>query len=120
MTQRTSRKSIRKIIRPLRLGKRRIAEMIDEAIADAYGKSEQTTAWYTAIEENLATPFETKVLGASVTAERVYLTADEQIVAVCRRGRTRQTFPILDLPLPTPRPEGAKWIDVYRHWRGEG
>lgn len=27
-----------------------------------------------------------------------------------------QAIPILDLPLPVPRPDGAEWIDAYRHW----
>ena len=120
MTPQSRRKSKRKITPPPRLGKRRIAEMIEEAIVDAYDESEQTTAWHTVIEENLATPFETKVFGVSVTVERVALARSERIVAVCTRGRTRQTLPILDLPLPTPRPEGPEWIEAYRHWRGKG
>jgi len=32
--------------------------------------------------------------------ERLDLTADEQIVAVCRHGRAQLRIPILDLPLP--------------------
>jgi len=31
------------------------------------------------------------------------------------RGRERQSVPILDLPLPSPRPEGVEWIEAYRH-----
>ncbi|MEO9136247.1 MAG: hypothetical protein ABI316_06550 [Casimicrobiaceae bacterium] len=34
------------------------------------------------------------------------------------RGRERQSVPILDLPLPSPRPEGVEWIEAYRHWIG--
>ena len=55
-------------------------------------------------------PFETTVLGVPVTVERIDLNTSEQIV-VCKRGRNRQALPILDLPLPTPPPEGAEWID---------
>jgi hypothetical protein len=44
------------------------------------------------------------------------MTDDEQIVAICRRGRTRQSIPILELPLPDPRPAGAEWIEAYRSW----
>ena len=72
------------------------------------------------IEENLAVPFETMVLGVSVTVERIDLNRSEQIVAACRRGRDRQALPILDLPLPAPPPDGAEWIEAYRKWRGEG
>ena len=104
----------------LRLSKARLAEMIEEATVDAYGESEQTTGWFTMIDQNLAMPFETTVLGVPVRVERIALNASEQIVAVCRRGRNRQTLPILDLPMPNPPPEGAEWIEAYRQWRGEG
>ncbi len=49
--------------------------------------------------------------------EKVDMTLDGQIVAICRRGKTRQKIPILDLPLPTPAPAGVEWIVAYRHWR---
>jgi hypothetical protein len=32
------------------------------------------------------------------------------------RGAATQRIPILDLPLPTPPPEGAQWIEAYRRW----
>ncbi len=83
---------------------------------DAYGESEQRVAFFTVLEDSLALPFTTQVLGTEVTVERLDLTADEQIVAVCRRGRVRQRIPILDLPLPTPPPRGTDWIAAYRRW----
>jgi hypothetical protein len=103
-----------------RISKVRLAEMIELATVDAYGESEQVTGWFTVIDENLAVPFEANVLGVTVTVERVDLSAGEQIVAICRRGRERQSLPILDLPLPTPTPDGAEWIEAYRQWRREG
>ncbi len=48
---------------------------------------------------------------------KVDLTVDG-IVAVCARGRHRQKIDLLDLPLPTPAPDGADWIDAYRAWAG--
>jgi len=95
-------------------------EMIEEATVDCYNESEQVTGWLTMIDENLAVPFETTVLGVAVTVERVDLDRSEHIVAVCSRGRDRQSIPILDLPLPTPPPDGAEWLEAYRQWRGEG
>lgn len=103
-----------------RISKARLAEMFEEATVDAYGESEQLTGWFTMIDDNLAVPFETTVLGVPVTVERVDLDQSEQIVAVCRHGRYRQALPILDLPLPTPPPEGAEWIEAYRQWRRGG
>ena len=93
--------------------------MIEEATVDAYGESEQVTGWFTMIDENLDVPFETTVLGVSVTVERVDLSRSEQIVAICRRGRERQSLAIVDVPLPTPPPEGAEWIEAYRRWPGK-
>jgi len=69
------------------------------------------------IEEHLALPFSVKVLGVDADVEKVEMTLDGQIVAICRRGKTRQEIPILDLRLPTPAPAGVEWIAAYRHWR---
>lgn len=82
----------------------KLDEMIEEAIVDAYGESEQTVGFYTILEDNLATPFKTEMLGVEVTVERIDMTDDEQIVAVCPRGESRQRVPVLDLPLPNPAP----------------
>jgi hypothetical protein len=102
-----------------RISKARLEEMIEQATVDAYNESEKITGWFTMIDENLAVPFETTVLGVPVTVERLDLSRNEQIVAVCTRGRSRQSLPILDLPLPTPPPDGAEWIEAYRQWRAE-
>ena len=91
--------------------------MIEQATVDAYNEFGAATGWFTMIDENLAVPFETTVLGVQVTVERVDLNESEQIVALCTRGRNRQSLPILDLPLPTPPPNGAEWIEAYRQWR---
>ena len=72
--------------------------------------------FYTLLDERLKTPFDTEILGVTVTVERIDMTDDEQIVAICRRGRIRQSISILELPLPSPRPAGAEWIEAYRSW----
>ena len=90
--------------------------MIEEAIVDAYGESEQITGFYTMLDDNLAVPFVTEMLGVEVTVERIGMTDDEQIVAICARGKARQRVPILDLPLPDPPPEGSEWADAFRRW----
>jgi hypothetical protein len=91
--------------------------MIEEATVDAYNDDEQLTSLYTMLEEHLAVPFTTTVLGVEVTVRKVDLTGDT-IVAVCTRGRDRQRIDLLDLPLPTPPPDGSAWIDAYRHSAG--
>lgn len=96
--------------------KAKLRALIEEAIVDAYGESEQRVGFYTLLDERLETPFDTEILGVAVTVERIDMTADEQIVAICRRARARQSVPLLELPLPNPRPAGAEWIEAYRSW----
>jgi len=102
--------------RRLKLSKDDLERMVEEATVDAYGESEQVCGFYTMLENDLALPFDTAVLGAEVTVERIDLTDDDHIVVVCRRGSKRQRLPILDLALPEPPPKGWEWIEAYRHW----
>ena len=81
------------------------------ATADACNESEQVSGFFTLIEDNLAVPFTTRVLGQVVTVIGVDLTESDQIVTICMLGNTAQAIPILDLPIPTPLPEGAEWIE---------
>jgi hypothetical protein len=104
--------------RATRAGAAKVAEMIEEAIVDACDESEQATGWFTMFESHLELPFETQVLGVRVTVEKIELRGDNRIVAVCRRGRAKQSITITDLPLSTPKPPGAEWIEAYRHWSG--
>jgi|SRR5882757_1395101 len=98
------------------LGKAELAAMIEEATVDAYNEDEQLTGLFTMIEEHLDVPFTTAVLGVEVTVRGVDLTLDGRIVALCARDGVQQLIDILELPLPNPAPEGAEWIDAYRHW----
>jgi hypothetical protein len=94
----------------------KLDKLIEEATVDCYNDSEVLTGFFTMIEENLATPFVTQVLGLEVHVSRIDLTDADRIVAVCVRGGARQAIPILDLPLPDPPPKGAEWIEAYRRW----
>ena len=93
----------------------RLDALIEEATVDAYDESEQKAGFFTMLENHLAVPFSTEVLGMTVTVETIDMTDDEEIVAVCVRGKSRQPIRI-ELPLPDPPPEGAEWIDAYRRW----
>jgi len=68
------------------LSKARLKELIEEAVVDAYGEEEQAGGFFTMIEEHLALPFSVKVLGVDADVEKVDMTLDSQIVAICRRG----------------------------------
>jgi len=93
-----------------------LRDLIGEATVDAYGDAEQVVGFVTMLEEHLAVPFQTSVLGANVTVTHVDQSGDGNIVAICRRGTSRQRIPILDLPLPNPPPSGVEWIEAYRRW----
>ncbi len=47
--------------KPLQLSKARIDGLIDHALTDAYGESEQVTGFYTMLEHDLHLPFETQI-----------------------------------------------------------
>ena len=94
----------------------RLDAMIEEATVDCYNDDEQVTGLFTMIEDNLALPFETTVLGMAVSVVSVDLSDGGQIVAICSRGGMRQAIPMLDLPMPSPPPAGAEWIKAYRRW----
>lgn len=99
------------------VSKARLEKLIAEAVVDAYTDQEQEVGLLTMIQEHLAVPFSVNILGAEAIVEKVDMTRDGRIVAVCRRDSVRQRIGILDLVLPTPAPAGAEWIAAYHHWR---
>ena len=113
----TKRKTGKGAGQPLRLSKARLDELVEEALVDAYGESEQVTGFYTMMENDLRLPFETEILGMIAIVEGIDITEDDQLVAACRRDKTKQRISLSELPLPSPLPEGAKWIVAYRYWR---
>ncbi len=94
----------------------KLKAMIEDACVDAYDDDEQLTGLFTMIEEHLAIPFETEVLGVSVQVISVEVTDECRIVTICRRDKRSQRIALEDLPLPSPPPLGADWIAAYRLW----
>jgi hypothetical protein len=68
------------------LSEAELDELVEQAVVDAYGDDEQMTGLYTMIEDNLALPFTTTVLGVEANVAGVDLT-DSGIVAICTRKR---------------------------------
>ncbi len=97
------------------LSEERLEALVEEATVDAYDEYEQRSSFQCVLDQNLALPFTTKVLGVVVKVVEIDL-SHGQIVAVCVRGKHRQRIPLLDLPLPDPPPKGAEWIEAYRYW----
>ncbi len=99
------------------LSKAKLEALIEEAVVDAYNEDEQKVGLLTMMQEHLALPFSVSILGVEATVEKVDMTRDGRIVAVCLRDGVKQRIEILDLPLPKPAPAGAEWIAAYSHWR---
>jgi hypothetical protein len=70
--------------------KAKLEKLIEQAVVDAYTEEEQAVGFLTMMEDHLALPFSTNVLGVDVVVEKVDMTRDGQIVAICRHGKTRQ------------------------------
>ncbi len=99
------------------LSKAKLEALIEEAVVDAYNEDEQKVGLLTMMQQHLALPFRVSILGIEATVEKVDMTRDGRIVAVCLRDGVKQRIEILDLPLPKPAPAGAEWIAAYSHWR---
>lgn len=101
----------------IRLSQARFRDLVEDATVDAWGESEEVVGWMTMIQENVGFPFESELLGVAVKVVGVDVTDASELVAVCRRGKHRLKIPLADLPMPSPPPEGAEWMEAFRLWR---
>jgi Calcium binding len=97
---------------------RELDRLIEEATVDCHNEEEQATGFLAMIDDNLALPFVTRLLGVEVSVVAVEMDDDCSLKAVCERGSQRQWVGLADLPLPSPPPSGAEWIAAYRRWAG--
>jgi Calcium binding len=97
-----------------KLSKAKLETLVEEATVDAYGDEEQKVGFLTMLQDHLALPFSVSILGVDAVVEKVDMTRDGRIVAICRREGIRQRVEILDLPLP--KPAGSEWIAAYSYW----
>jgi Calcium binding len=96
-------------------------ELIEEATVDCYDEEEQASGFFAIIEDNLALPFTTRILGVDASVAAVEMDNDGRIKALCERSGEQQRIDLIDLPLPSPPPSGAEWIAAYRRWmEGDG
>src|SRR2546425_13331411 len=101
--------------RAKRLSKTRLDRLVEEAIVDCYNESEQVVGLYTMIENNLALPFETMVLGVAVAGGGGVPTPRGGIVAGWWRARGRPNRPNPGLPMPSPGPTCAERNHRHPH-----
>jgi len=91
-------------------------ELIEEATVDCYDEEEQASGFFAVLEDNLALPFTTQILGVEASVAAVEMHDDGRIKAVCERSGEQQRIDLIDLPLPSPPPSGVEWIAAYRRW----
>ena len=94
--------------------------LIEEAVVDAHDEEERRMGFLTMLQDSVAVPFGTEVLGVLVEVTEIETNDAEEIVAVCKHGRHVQRIPVVDLPLPKPPPEGFEWIEAYRLFASRG
>lgn len=83
---------------------------------DCHDEDEQTSGFFNMIEDALAVPFVTRILGVEVSRGRRRNGRGRDLKAVCEHGGERQRIVLLDLPLTPQLPAGAQWIAAYRRW----
>jgi hypothetical protein len=91
--------------------------MVAEVTTDCYNESEKITGFYTMIDENLDLPCMVAINGAPMTLERIKVTEDDTIEAVCASRRHRQNASVLELKFAAPLPAGYEWVEAYRLWK---
>ena len=72
------------------VSKARLEKLIAEAVVDAYTEQEQAVGFLTMIQEHLVLPFSVNILGVEAVVEKVEMTRDGRVEAVCRRDNVRQ------------------------------
>jgi tetratricopeptide (TPR) repeat protein len=93
-------------------------DVIDEILVDAYGKSEQLSAFRQAFEETAHFPFQANVVGVAVDVLRIEFDGDERhgLTALCRRDGQKYRLSLIDLAPGLVRIETATLLAAYRKW----
>ena len=86
----------------------RLQALIDDAIVDCYNDDEQLTGLYTMLDEHLELPFETTVLGVTVTVDAIDLRESGDLVAVCSRDGTPAADPARGPPFADTTAAGRR------------
>ncbi|GAA2406375.1 hypothetical protein GCM10010191_12970 [Actinomadura vinacea] len=94
-----------------KLSKAELDALVEQVVVDAYDEYEQFTAFHVVIEDNLAVPFQTTVLGVEVSVTKIDLLPGSGIVAICTRDKTTRRPASSTChcpPLPRTVPNGSR------------
>ena len=92
------------------LCKAKLEALIEEAVVDAYSEDEQKVGLLTMMQEHLALPFSVSILGVEATVEKVDMTRDGRIVAVCRRDGVSRELKSLICHCRSPHQQGRNGL----------
>ena len=81
----------------------KLDKMTEQATVDCYDELEQASGFDTMIEDHLAVPLATRVLGVEVSVVDVEIDDNGSLKAVYERNGKRQLIGLVDLKLPNAR-----------------
>jgi HigB_toxin, RelE-like toxic component of a toxin-antitoxin system len=80
----------RKITKRVVTTRAQLDKLIEEATVDCHDEDEQTSGFFNLIEDALAVPFVTRILGVEVSVVAVEMGEGGSLKAVCEHGGERQ------------------------------
>jgi tetratricopeptide (TPR) repeat protein len=97
-----------------------LEDLLDEVLVDAYGESEQLTAFEQAFKDNGRFPFPASVVGVSVDVVKIEYDGDERhgLTARCRREGEMHRISLTDLVPGPVTLETSRLLAAYRKWQG--
>jgi hypothetical protein len=86
---------------------------IELALTDAYGESEEATAWLTCVEEMFWRFDRVKLLGEEVTLHGFALANERSVVAICGKGKRRVRVALESVEFPDLTPIETRWLKAW-------
>ena len=98
--------------------RKRLDELIEEAISDSNGPVEEHTGLMTMIEENVVCPFRARVIGEEIEVTALeWPSSGYGLVAVCTHKGNAYRIDITSLEWVKPLPRGFEWIAALLAWQ---
>lgn len=83
------------------------------ALTDAYGESEEATAWLTCIEEMFGRFDRVTLMGDEVALHGFDLANDRTVVAICGKGKQRARVALDSVEFPNLTPIETRWLKAW-------
>jgi len=83
------------------------------ALTDAYGKSEEGSAWLACIETMFERFDRVKLMGEEATLHGFDLANEMAVVAICGKGKRRARVALESIEFPKLTPIEARWLKAW-------